>query len=598
MIKKKYRKIPQKFIHELIERTDIIELINKYITLKKSGNNYKSLCPFHNEKTPSFVVSPQKQFFYCFGCGIHGNVIDFLMKYEKLNFLNSIIELTTLNGINISYLQNQCESLQTHSYKRRIHYILYKVSKIYIKNLFKLPNIAYQYLIKRGINASTIKKFSLGFATSYSNQITRYIQKKHIYKSIIMDCGITIQDKKKNLCDRFKERIIFPIKNKHGHIQGFGARVLNEYNYPKYLNSPETMTFQKKKNLYGIYELNRYNPKPKKILVVEGYLDVISLAQFNINYSIALLGTTVTKYQLQLLFKISKHIIFCFDGDYAGEKASWIALNLSLNFLYDNYTINFMLLPKNEDPSSLIVKDGKKKFENRIKNSETLYSYLFKNVSSNMNLSCINDCIKLSQITIPLIKKIPSQTIKIFLRKLLGNKIGILDSHQLKKLITISYQKKNQKIYKPFKITTMRLLISLILQHPELALTIQKTEKIKKFNIIGKKILIKLIQLICKKKILTTGHLLEFYRHTPLEKIFKHLSTWDHIVKKNKLQSLVQELVHNLKIQHLEYQYNQLITLERQYGLNLIEKNKLWHINKKIMKIKYSKYSSNKEKSN
>uniref|UniRef100_A0A451DEW5 DNA primase n=1 Tax=Buchnera aphidicola (Cinara pseudotsugae) TaxID=2518978 RepID=A0A451DEW5_9GAMM len=593
MIKKIYGKIPQTFIHELIERTDIIELINKYITLKKSGNNYKTLCPFHNEKTPSFVVSPQKQFFYCFGCGIHGNVIDFLMKYEKLDFLNSIIELTTLNGINISFLQNKCELIKKYSYKNKIHYILCQISKIYIKNLFNLPNTAYQYLVKRGINITTIKKFSLGFATSHNYQITHYIQKKYTNRSIIMDCGVTIQDKKKKLCDRFKERIIFPIKNKYGHIQGFGARVLAKYNHPKYLNSPETITFQKKKNLYGIYELNRYNPKPEKLLVVEGYLDVISLAQFNINYSIALLGTTITQYQLRMLFKISKNIIFCFDGDHAGEQASWIALNLSLNFLYDNYTINFMLLPKNEDPSSLIIKDGKEKFENRIKNSKTLYSYLFKNISSNMNLSCINDCIKLSQITIPLIKKIPSRTVKIFLRKLLGNKIGILDTYQLKKLIAIPYKKNNQKTHKSFKITTMRLLISLILQNPKLAQTIKQIKKIKKFNIIGKKILIELIQLICKKKILKTGHLLEFYRYTPLEKIFKYLSTWEYMVKKNKIHSLIQELVLNLKIQHLEYQYNQLIALERKYGLNLIEKHKLWHINKKIIKIKNNKYSSN-----
>ncbi|VFP78017.1 DNA primase [Buchnera aphidicola (Cinara cuneomaculata)] len=591
MITKKITgKISQKFIYELIERTDIIELINKYVTLKKSGNNYKTLCPFHNEKTPSFIVSPQKQFFYCFGCGVHGNVIDFLMKYEKLDFLNSIIELTTLNGINISEVTTNCNFINQYSYKKKIYYILNKILKIYKKNLFILPNIAYEYLAKRGINYNTMKKFSLGFATKNNYQITNYIKKKYINSSIIIDCGLIIQNTKKHQHDRFKERIIFPIKNKYGQIQGFGGRVLNQYNYPKYLNSPDTITFQKKKNLYGIYELYLYNSKPTKILVVEGYLDVISLAQFNINYSVAVLGTNITTHQIKILFQISKKIIFCFDGDNAGRQANWMALNISLNLLQDNCTINFLFLPDNEDPNSLIFKEGKKNFENRIKNSETLYSYLFNKLADKMNLSCINDCIKLSRLSIPLINKIPSKIIKIYLIKILGNKTGILDTYQLNKFITLSNTNEHWYKKKSIKITTMRLLISLIIQNPQIVKKIKIIEKIKTFNIIGKNILLELIQLIRKKKIFKTGHLLEFYRHTPLEKIFKHLSTWDHMIKKNKIYSIIQELFNNLKMQNLEYKYNQLINLERKHGLSIIEKNELWKINKKIIKIKHYKY--------
>ncbi|VFP87839.1 DNA primase [Buchnera aphidicola (Cinara piceae)] len=590
IIKKKKKKIPQKFIHELIEKTDIIELINKYITLTKSGDNYKTLCPFHNEKTPSFIVNQQKQFFYCFGCGIHGNVIDFLMQYEKLDFLSSIVELTTLHGINIPYINNNYTFNKKYSYKQEIYTILKKISKIYTKNLFFLPNLAYEYLIKRGIEKKTMKKFSLGFAISHNYQITNYIKKKYTNKSIIKDCGLSLQNTKKIKYDRFKERIIFPIKNKYGQIQGFGGRVLKKNIKPKYLNSPETITFYKKKNLYGIYELNLYNPKPTKILVVEGYLDVISLNQFNINYSVALLGTIITKYQIQILFKISKNIIFCFDGDKAGRKANWTSLQLSLSSLNDNCTINFLLLPKNEDPSSLIIKEGKKKFEERIQKSETLYSFFFRKISDKMNLSCINDCIKLSVLTIPLIKKIPSKIIRIYLIKILGNKIGILDTYQLKKLITVPIKKTYKKTIIPIKITTMRLLISLIIQNPKLVKKIKKIEKIKQLKIIGKNILIELIQLIIKNKIFKTGHLLEFYRYTKLEKTFKYLSTWDHMIAKNKIHSITKELVNKLLIQHLEYKYNKLITLERKNGLNNEEKNELWAINKKIINIKNIKY--------
>ncbi|ABJ90516.1 DNA primase [Buchnera aphidicola] len=587
---KKKKKIPQEFIHEIIEKTNIIEIINRYITLKKTGNNYKTLCPFHYEKTPSFTVNSEKQFFYCFGCGIHGNVIDFLMQYEKLDFLSSINELTSLHGIKIPYIQYNSQFKKKFFYKKKIYKILKKTSKIYIKNLFKVPNQAYNYLIKRGITSKIMKNFSLGYALSNNYQITNFIKKKTTNISTIIDCGLSIYEKNKIKQDRFKERIIFPIKNKYGIIKGFGGRIINQYNYPKYLNSPETITFFKKKNLYGIYELILKNPKPKKILVVEGYFDVISLAQKNINYSIALLGTNITTYQIKKIFQISKKIIFCFDGDKAGRIASWKSLNLILPFLYDEYIINFLLLPKNEDPSSLIIKEGKKKFEKRIKKSESFYSFFFKKVTNKINLSCINDCIKLSRITIPLIKKIPSKIIKIYLRKILGNKIGILDSYQLKKLIQFQKEKK-KKINKPVKITTMRLLISLIIQYPKLVKKIKNIKKIKKLHIQGKKILIKLIELIKKKKIFKTGYLLEFFRFSKLGKIFKYLSTWNHIILKKKIFFTFKEFLNNFKQQHLEYKYNKLITIERKKGFDVNEKKKIWNISKKLIYIKNIKFN-------
>ncbi|VAX76243.1 DNA primase [Buchnera aphidicola] len=587
IIKKPRKKIPQNFIHELIERTDIVELINKHLSLKKTGNNYKTLCPFHYEKTPSFTVNPQKQFFYCFGCGVHGNAIDFLIKHEKLDFLSSIKELTELNGIDLPYIQKNSELKKKYFYKKNIYFLLKKISSIYKKNLLKIPNEAYSYLVKRGITYISMKKFSLGFAISENNQITNYIKEKTaINTSILIDCGISIQNIKNNYIDRFKKRIIFPIKDQYGRIKGFGGRIVNDKNYPKYLNSPETITFHKKKNLYGIYELYLHNPKPKKILVVEGYLDVISLTQFKINYAVALLGTIITSYQVKKLFQISKNIIFCFDGDDAGRKANWALLNTCLPFLYDHYKIDFLLLPNNEDPSSLIHKEGKKKFEKRIQQSEPLYSFLFKRIPYKINFNCIQDCIKLSLFIIPLIKKIPSTVIKIHLRKILGDTIGILDTYQLKKLIKIKKKNTSPLKIKTIKMTTMRLLISLIIQNPILVKKIKNIKKIQTFQINGKSIFIDLIQLIIKKKIFKTGHLLEFYRFTKWEKIFQYFSIWDHMISKKNVHNIFKELLHNLEIQDLEYQYNQLIIQEKKNGLNTSEKKKLWNITKKLIKIK------------
>ncbi|WP_075433657.1 DNA primase [Buchnera aphidicola] len=581
-----YKKIPQNFIHELIERTDIVELISSYITLHKTGNNHKALCPFHQEKTPSFIVSSEKQFFYCFGCQIHGNSIDFLMKYEKLNFIKSITTLAELHGIKVLKNNNDRELEKKYIYKKNIYLILNEIKKIYKKNLFVKPNAAYQYLRQRGIKKKIMKKFSLGFATSDHYQITNYIQKKSKNQSVIIDCGVSVTRTHKTPYDLFKERIIFPIRDKYGKTLGFGGRAFNKQIYPKYINSSETITFHKKNNLYGIYELYCKNPKPKQILVVEGYLDVITLAQFNINNSVAVLGSTVTKNQIKQLFQTSQQIIFCFDGDDAGKKANWIALNLSLSFLYDYQTIHFILLPKNEDPSSLLVKEGRDKFKKRIKSAESLYSFLFAMISDKINLNTIQGCIKLSNLAVPLIKKIPNKIIQIYLRNMLGKKIGISDKYQLHELLSITPNTPSLNKSKPIKITTMRLLVSLIIQNPELAQKIKDIDKIKKLNVIGKTIFLELIQLIIQKKILKTGHLIEFYRHTRWEKIFNYLSTWDHMISQCEVNHIFKELVNNLKIQHLENQYQALIDLEKKNGLLLVEKKKLWNINKKLMKHK------------
>lgn len=573
-------KIPNNFIHELLERTDIINLIHSRIKLKKIGKNYQALCPFHYEKTPSFVINQKKQFFYCFGCQIHGNAIDFLMIYEKLNFLDTINELSTLHGLTIPYKNKNITEAKKYFYKKKLHTILYNVSNIYKKNLFSSNKIGYEYLKKRGIQEKIMHKFSLGFANAQYNQIKKHIKKYKLKNSSLTDSGLLTITKNEKIYDRFRLRIMFPIRDKYGKINGFGGRTLNNKKKPKYLNSSETPIFYKNKNLYGIYELQHNHKKPKKILIVEGYFDVLSLAQNNINNVVALLGTVLTSYHCKILFQICNNIIFCYDGDNAGRKANWITLNIILPFLSDYRTVRFIFLPKDEDPSSLIKKEGSIIFRKRIKKSKTLYNFLFHKISKNMQLSNIEDRIQLSNLVIPLIKKIPGKNIKIYLKKMLGEKTGILDTYQFKKI----YNKKKYNI-PVIRKTTIRLLISLILKNPELAKKIINIEKIKKFHIPGINIFINLIKLLHQKPNLNTGQIIEKYRNSKLEKIFKYLIIWNNMIDEKRKYPIFIELLKNLKVQDLEYQYTLLVTKERKVGLNIIEKKKIWSINKKLAKI-------------
>lgn len=575
-------KIPQHFIEELLERTNIINLINSRIKLKKIGNNYQALCPFHQEKTPSFIINKKKQFFYCFGCKIHGNAIDFLMLYEQFNFLESITELSALNHLEIPYKRVQTKEAKKYFYIKKLHLLLSDISKIYQKNLFSSNNIAYQYLLQRGIKSKIMHKFLLGYASMQNNQIKNYLEKKKLEPSIFSDSGLIITHKNNKLYDRFKQRVIFPIRDQYGKINGFGGRRINNLNQPKYLNSSETPIFYKNKNLYGIYELKNQNSNPDKIIVVEGYFDVLALAQYNID-AVALLGTVITTHHCKKLFQLSNNIIFCYDGDDAGKKTNWTTLNLILPFLTDDRTVKFIFLPDNEDPSSLIFKEGEKKFKKRIKNSDILYSFLFDKISHNMKLGKIEDRIKLSRLILPLINKIPGKNIKIHLKKILGEKTGILDTHQFSKLCDREYTKKKNNHIFFLKKTTIRLLISLILQNPILAKEIKDINKIKKFHILGIDIFINLIEKLHKKPNLKTNQLIEYYRHSKLEKIFKYLIIWNNMIGKNKVYLTFFELLKKLKLQNLEYKYTSLLNKERKKGLNQLEKKKLWIISQKIV---------------
>ncbi|XZR53175.1 MAG: DNA primase [Enterobacteriaceae bacterium] len=574
-------KISKNFIKNLIYITNLANLINKRINLKKKGNYYISHCPFHNEKNPSFTVNNEKQFYYCFGCNIHGNAIDFLMKYEKLTFVESIKELSIINNVEIIYKNKNITNKLILFNKENLYKIMEKISILYQQNLWGKNGIkAIKYLKNRGLNEDIIKKFSLGLSIFKKDDIFKKFGYNKDNIEFLNKTGMIII-KKKKIYDRFSNRIMFPINNKNKKIIGFGARTFNN-NLPKYLNSPETEIFHKSKNFYGLYKFKNKN-KIKYILIVEGYIDFIMLKQYKINYVVALLGTFITKYHIESLFQITKIIIFCYDGDTAGKRAAWNSLKVTLPYIKDDKQIKFIFLPDNEDPDTLIRKEGTEKFKKRIKNAITFTNFFFEKISYKLDLNNIYDKIKLSNKALNLISKIPSNLLKINLKKILSIKIGLINDTQLQ--YWSKHNDLNIKQNFEIKKTNMRNIISLLIQNPKLSKlipSINKLEIIKK-NYPGLDLLIELFNIINKYSNINTGQLLEIYRNN---KIIKILSKLNIVFSDNKLIEKVFLLnIINFLILIIKTKIKQILKISKGQNLKLKEIKKINFLNNIILNI-------------
>ncbi|WP_348769467.1 DNA primase [Buchnera aphidicola] len=575
-------KIPKYFINDLLSKTNIVDLINTRIKLKKNGKNYQTNCPFHNDKTPSFTVSYEKQFYYCFGCNIHGNAIDFLINYENLNFIESIEELSLMHGLLIPF-ENNIQSEQNDYFKKQKLYLLTdKISKLYQKNIM-LTSSACEYLIQRGINKSMIQFFSIGFSDFNWNFFCKKLNITKKLETELFNYKIISINKNKKKYDPFQGRIIFPIHDKHGRTIGFGGRTIENMS-PKYINSTETNIFYKGKQIYGLYQVKKIHPKPKYLLVVEGYIDVIILTQNKIDYVVSSLGTSITKEHVQILFRNTDTVIYCYDGDIAGKNAAWRTLKITLPYISDKKTIKFIILPENEDPDSIIKKEGAKNFKLRIKNALTMSKFFFKNILKGINLSSSDDKFHLSVRALPLINCISSDTIQIYLKQILARIIGILDDYQFEKFLYHQKNKKNNILQYKNKQTPMRTLISLLVQNPNLSTLVTSIKQFNKSKEKGIPIFLEILKTCSENPHFNTGQLLEFYRNSEIINILKTLSTLDHMIVEEKIKNVFLDLLKNIYKKDLEKRQEYLISKERINGLTMYEKKEIWSINKKLKK--------------
>jgi DNA primase len=378
------------FINDLSNQVDIVDLINRRVPLKKAGKDYKACCPFHDEKTPSFTVVADKQYYHCFGCGENGSAIDFVMKYDHLNFTEAVEVVASESGISVVYDQN---AQPVDPKIKRYRDLMQKVSEFYQYQLKNSPakNKVVTYAKNRGITGKIAKRFDLGFAPpGWSGLFDHFKQDLEVVKDLVeMGLLVAKKDKQGEYYDRFRDRLMFPIHNAKGDVIAFGGRVLSEKDKPKYLNSPETPIFHKSKELYGLHHARKHSHSIDYILVVEGYMDVVALHQGGITSTVATLGTATTPQHLQTLSRTTDTIIFCFDGDRAGRAAAWKALQITLPIIKTGLVVKFLFLPDGEDPDTLVKKESLKDFEVRIEKAHTLSKFLFDHVKAELDFDTI-----------------------------------------------------------------------------------------------------------------------------------------------------------------------------------------------------------------
>ena len=377
-------RIPQYFIDQLIARIDIVEVIGTRVPLRKAGREYKACCPFHDEKTPSFNVVPDKQFYHCFGCGAHGTALGFLMDYDHLSFVEAVEELAARAGLDVP---REASTTPTANKPTQDHYALLEQAGEYFRQQLRNSPAAIEYLKKRGLTGETASRFGIGYAPDAWDGLIKQLGQSDAALQALTQTGLLIErDSKNGFYDRFRQRVMFPIRDSRGRTIGFGGRIIDQ-GEPKYLNSPETELFHKGRELYGLYEARQATRQLKQLLVVEGYMDVVSLHQAGITYAVATLGTATTPDHLKRLFRACNTVVFCFDGDRAGRAAAWKALEVALPVVSEGQLIRFLLLPEQHDPDSLVREEGREAFESRVTQATPLSEYMVNALSTRFDLS-------------------------------------------------------------------------------------------------------------------------------------------------------------------------------------------------------------------
>jgi len=400
-------RIPQAFLDDIVARSDIVDVIGASVPLKKSGREYKACCPFHDEKSPSFWVSPDKQFYHCFGCGAHGTVISFLMQYEKMDFVDAVADLAQRAGLE---LPREAQGPREPG-SGGLHDLMSRASRFFEQNLADNAR-SRNYLQTRGIDEKTSAKFALGYAPDAWDALLNRFGTREDDRRLLLQVGLIIErdtrggERSEGFYDRFRDRLMFPIRDSRGRVIGFGGRVIDKGD-PKYLNSPETVLFHKGRELYGLYEARRAHTDFKRLMIVEGYMDVVRLHQAGITYAVASLGTATTQEHLNKIFRMTSELVFCFDGDRAGRQAAWRALDNALPLARDGRELKFMFLPDGHDPDTLVAEEGRDAFEARLKSALPLSEYLVRQLKAEVDLSHVDGRARLKALAAPLFARMP-----------------------------------------------------------------------------------------------------------------------------------------------------------------------------------------------
>ncbi len=562
-------RIPREFIDELLVRVDIVDLIDSHVPLKKTGNNYVARCPFHAEKTPSFSVNRIKQFFHCFGCGASGNAISFLMDFSHLDFVEAVEDLAAFAGIDVP---REPVAYQVGSRKddlNSLYGVMGQVAAFYVEQLRTSPK-AVDYLKAREVRAEVARDFMLGYAPDKWGALAERFSQK-----LLIEAGLLVSKDDGQAYDRFRGRIMFPIRDKRARIIGFGGRVLDD-SLPKYLNSPETSLFHKSKEVYGLYELLKKKPKPQRILIVEGYMDVIALAQFGIDYAVAALGTAASQAHLDLLFRFSSELVFCFDGDRAGREAAWRVMESAFSTLKDGRSCRIMMLPQSHDPDSLVREEGLDKFTERVQTAQALSDYFFEHVSGGVNLSEMEGRTQLIGKARPYLEKLPEGIFREMMFARLKKLSGLETLNAFGNVDAVASNPKRKYQRESNRLSSARVAIALLLQNPGLVdIVKQKDIDWGGLEFRGIELFKNILQVILDKKSVNTPVLIEYYRDTAEEKSIKALALLDLYVSDDKIEEVFCDALNGLLKQGREAGIDRLRSKEQSQGLDEQEKKTL-----------------------
>lgn len=535
-------RIPRQFIDDLLVRVDIVDLIDSRVPLKKVGNNFVARCPFHNEKTPSFSVNRNRQTYHCFGCGAGGNAISFLIDYAHLGFVEAVEDLAGFVGVDVPREANDSAEIAFKHDTSKIYQVLESVAAFYAQQLRSDDGrLAFDYLRRRGVSDEVVADFELGYASaSWDALASRFDQ------ASLIDAGLLSVKEGGKAYDRFRGRLMFPIRDKRKRVIGFGGRVLDD-SLPKYLNSPETPVFSKGKEVYGLCELLESNAKPERILIVEGYMDVIALAQFGIKNAVAALGTATSKVHMDLLFRFCSELVFCFDGDNAGRAAAWKAVEAALPSLRDGRQIKIMMLPQGHDPDSLVREETAKGFGQRVDDAMVLSDYFFQHLAESVNLATVEGRSKLLAAARPQLEKMPQG----FFRDMMFERLRQISGTKLLKQGQSGLN--DARLKKPVRPPNMmRKVLALLLQYPQFAKLLDlPVKQLAGLDLPGLDFLQSLLGIINQQKPENSAILLEFYRGSAHEKLVNALANiaWEvpEFNAEAELQGAIDQLIKQLE---------------------------------------------------
>lgn len=535
--------IPDSFIEELLGRVDIVEIIERRVPLKKAGREFQARCPFHDEKTPSFTVSPQKQFYHCFGCGAHGSAIGFLMNYEGLEFVDAVEELARFAGLEVPR-----EAGNRPRPSAGLFDVLEAASAFFQQQLKENPE-AVAYLKERGLSGEIARDFGIGYAPSGWDTLIKRAGNDEKRLEALRKVGLTSRGKSGEY-DKFRNRIMFPIHDRRGRVIAFGGRALGD-DGPKYLNSPETELFHKGRELYGLYLARRSQAKLERIIVVEGYMDVVALAQFGFRNCVATLGTATTGDHAELLFRAADEVVFCFDGDRAGRQAAWRALENTLPRLRDGRSARFLFLPEGEDPDSMVRNEGEDAFRERLETAQPLSDYFFEHFTAEVDMGALDGRARLVAMARPVLSTLPEGVF----RDMMFERLEGLAQHRLEGRGKAAPPRRAARpaAGRPaLNRTPMRVAMAHLVQNPSLAAFAADLEAFEGCDIAGFEIWRELVDFCAKSPNMTTAQLLELWHDHPARSHLDKLATWQLPGDEDRLAGEFRDAVTRLELQWTE----------------------------------------------